>query len=494
MGPASHAIEVDRATTQLPPCVVQVHPVNHSLMLVGTYHLDKEQGTRQGSIDIYYYEEGKLRAGRSNPIRSAVLDLQIKPDQPDIVVSAQSTGQVVVWKLEGWRAVSPSATPGPESASGPRPGLDSRHSTPQTQHSNLLHQRTSSATSGMSGTARECTCEPIFQHQLFDSNTLVLSIKFSANDPSLMSATLSSGEVALLRITDAGAITVIAQHQSHTLECWTSAFGETSNLDNILFSGGDDSLLVSHDLRIMSMEHSGIIWSSMRLHDAGITSILPSSIKTGWMRQSPLCLWTGGYDDQLVSVDLRLGAQNCLDKYNVPRVESKLDLGGGVWRLVPKPWAGGGSRSGHGSRGNSRQGSVSNESGHGNAHSNGNTNGNGTTVASNVSAAIATATATVTSTNGTPFDDYNSNSNTDSSYNHELLACCMYGGARALTAGKNKAATVYRTIERGHDSMVYGGDWIGSSDEVVVCSFYDKQLAVWDMSRGMQTRTSTNDL
>lgn len=544
----SHAVEVDRTTTELPPCVVQVHPVNPRILLVGTYDLDKSERTRRGSIDVYMYEDSKLRLAKSCAIRSAVLDLQIKPDQPDIVVSAQSTGQVVVWKLHGWDPQqtsslslalseqqllsstnsarsslrSPSSIRSPSgsgfhsrtgSSSAPltdKKGdaesgyfagtgnvstspLSQSHSYSQTSNlstsplslstayshiptqtyshaqSSILsaHSTATTATSQLNYINRIVTpggsksegvyCEVIKEHQLFDAGTLVLSIRFAAHDPSLLSVTLSSGEVALLKITDAGDIKLLAQNQSHTLESWTSAFGETNDIQNILFSGGDDSMLVSHDTRLMSMEHeSGVIWSSMRLHDAGITSILPSSTRTGWMKGSPLCLYTGGYDDQLVSVDLRLGPQNCLDKYVVPKVESKTNLGGGVWRLVPKPDPS--SRSSIGSVSLLSSSSIGDPH-HQRRESNSSIYSNGNTSYAH---------------------DYS-----DQTYNNEVLACCMYGGARALTVSpKSKQPSVYRTIEKGHSSMVYGGDWIGESDEVVVCSFYDKQLAVWDMSRG----------
>ena len=169
--------------------------------------------------------------------------------------------------------------------------------------------------------------------QLFDEDILVLSLSFSLDDSIMLSATLSSGQVALLKFTDSS-LELIGVNDAHSLEAWTSSFGY-GQLGAVLFSGGDDAVLAAHDTRLMGMgAEQSMIWSSKRIHSAGVTSILPSSSK--WKSRSPLELWTGGYDDHLKSIDLRL-VDNTLQSYLLPKVKTEQDLGGGVWRLIPSP-------------------------------------------------------------------------------------------------------------------------------------------------------------
>jgi diphthamide biosynthesis protein 7 len=281
-----------------------------------------------------------------NKTQSSVLDLKFSPHDPSLILTAQSVGSIIAWKVS---VDPPQAT-------------------------------------------------PIKEFQLFDKDVLVLSVCFSLDDSTLASATLSNGEVAMIKMAK-GSMVVTGLSQTHLLECWTSAFGSGA-LRNVLFSGGDDSLLATHDIRTMSKDESGIIWTTMRLHDAGITAILPSN--KSWKHDDPYSLWTGGYDDNLKAIDLRVGPENSLESYLLPKVGSSIDLGGGVWRLVPSPQE----------------------------------------------------------------DD------------NRVLACCMYGGARILLPG-GKPADVSRTITKGHESMVYGGDWSGDGQQVVTCSFYDNQMQLW---------------
>lgn len=238
------------------------------------------------------------------------------------------------------------------------------------------------------------------EYQLYDTDVLILSVAFSHTDPNLLSATLSTGEVSIVSLSNDKGMEVCGTTQAHSeLEAWTSSFGSGS-LGNVIFSGGDDSALVAHDVRLFSDDsNTSSIWRR-RLHEAGVTAILPSSEK--WMANDPFCLWTGGYDDTLRSIDLRLTQdQPELQSYLIPRNKADINLGGGVWRLLP-------------------------------------------------------------------------------SYNNDnrVLVCCMYGGARIVNPTTDDFVNVDRSLTAGHDSMVYGGDWITSQD-VVTCSFYDKQLQKW---------------
>lgn len=301
------------------------------------------------------------------------MDVKINAQDPWVIATAQSTGSVIVWQID------------PDS----------------------LNVRASTTTQITD-----------------DSEVLVLSINFSPQDPLLFSATLSSGQVSICRMTLDGHVVVLGQtgtspdRMAHSVEAWTSAFGSAGHhLGSVLFTGGDDTMLMAHDIRILSNsedEESTTIWKSRTLHDGGVTAILPAGISSttgkSWPSNKNVSsihqLWTGGYDDKLKSIDLRMIA-NELSPYSLPKVKTEMDLGGGVWRLIPGP------------------------------------------------------------------------------IGDRVVACCMYGGARLLeptTAedGLDNPSKVVKTIVDGHESMVYGADWSADGKYIATCSFYDKAVQVWE--------------
>lgn len=163
------------------------------------------------------------------------------------------------------------------------------------------------------------------EHQLFDEKILVLYICFSSSMKKL-SATLTTGQVAII---NCETMEVENIYDTHEAEAWVSAFGGEGPLSNVIFSGGDDARLVARDLRTEQL-----IWSNRHIHGSGVTYILPSSNE--WMPSSPFVLWTGSYDDRVRSIDLRaIPGENPLQV--PPRELDSLNLGGGVWRLVPSP-------------------------------------------------------------------------------------------------------------------------------------------------------------
>lgn len=118
----------------------------------------------------------------------------------------------------------------------------------------------------------------------------------------------------------------------HSLECWTGDFGKLTPLENVVFTGGDDSTIAAHDLR-----SGDNIWSNSRVHDAGVVAIKTSS--QTFRVTKPTSLITGSYDDNIRSFDLRMfGADSIYPGTNIPVVNGWAEnLGGGVWRLAEAP-------------------------------------------------------------------------------------------------------------------------------------------------------------
>lgn len=227
------------------------------------------------------------------------MDVKINAQDPWVITTAQSTGCVIVWRVD-----------------------------PETLE--IVSKKSSQITD--------------------DDEVLVLAINFSPQDPLLFSATLSSGDICVCRMQVSGDVIVEGRtggsfsQVGHTLEAWTSAFGSANHeLGSVLFTGGDDATLMAHDLRVMlgtNEDDTTTIWKARKIHDGGVTSILPngtlSSTGNEWTGAQRHQIWTGGYDDQLVAVDLRM-VQSEHSPYSMPRAVESMNLGGGVWRLIPGP-------------------------------------------------------------------------------------------------------------------------------------------------------------
>lgn len=258
------------STTELPPCCVRIHPTDNSLIVLGTYKLEKETGTRHGSLDLYLYTD-ELTLKKRCPTSSAILDVKFSPFDQNTLISVHSTGNLIIW---------------------------------------------------------ECSGDLVQKHdlQLFDRDTLITSVFFSPHKADEVLVTLTLGELAIVDLQSQNIETL----QGHDLECWTGSFGEIGALQNVVFTGGDDSKLIAHDLRT-----SLPVWSTgYSHHEAGVVSILSPSTK--WNNSNPSQLWTGLYDDHLRVLDLRLIEGELLQGL-VPKVHHKENLGGGVWRLIPSP-------------------------------------------------------------------------------------------------------------------------------------------------------------
>lgn len=97
----------------------------------------------------------------------------------------------------------------------------------------------------------ESTAKPTIERrslcQLYPEDILVLSFCWHPSDPTLISTTLSNGEVHIIRKgskTHDGRPTWMESTQklaSHELEAWTSCFSSMG--EELIFSGGDDAVL-----------------------------------------------------------------------------------------------------------------------------------------------------------------------------------------------------------------------------------------------------------
>ncbi|KAK6347532.1 hypothetical protein TWF718_005372 [Orbilia javanica] len=255
-----------------------------SLLVTGTYTLDKETQVRSGSLVLHeVLIEGKqdgieLKHHQTLPLPSgSVLDIRLlkasaSPSFPSgcKLLVATSTGQVSVY------SVSP-------------------------------------------------TCITFLStHQVTDAATLILSLSISP-DGLLVSTTTSDSKIHILKFTDS-TFTSLKQvseiENVHTgLEAWTSIF----SLDGkTLYSGGDDGSFASWDLS--SLENGeddeeeqtvGQTYRNRNIHTAGVTSILPVAIS------GTEYIITGSYD-QYVRI-FSPSTKRWLD--------TSVDLEGGVWRL-----------------------------------------------------------------------------------------------------------------------------------------------------------------
>lgn len=159
------------------------------------------------------------------------------------------------------------------------------------------------------------------------------------------------------------------------LEVWIQAWGHNSTT---IYTGSDDGVLAAWDTRTEARQADGpmpCIFRNRRTHGAGVTAVVPID---------EYQLLTGSYDDNIRLLDIR----------NPNRAIRERNIGGGVWRVIPK-----------------------------------------------------------TKT--------------------ELLACCMYNGAKIL------ATESFNVIKEwnGHESIVYGGDV--TEGALATCSFYDKRVCIW---------------
>lgn len=280
---AQSSKRIARTTTNLPPCALRFHPIDSSLLFLGTYKLEKDNGSRHGSVDIYKQDGENLILKHSEPTESAILDLKFSPHDDSLFITAHSTGDLRIWNYIN-------------------------------DELKLMHHA-----------------------QVFEKEVLITSIIFSQVHENKILLTCTDGYAALVELTSTGVSDPQYFGTQHELECWTGAFGNMAELSNLVFTGGDDGALIAHDTR---EPDSMSVFHARRTHDAGVVAIQTST--TGdhrgvgdWFSDKPYTLWTGSYDDNLRSLDLRVAPSVGIVSGVIPKVQEKLNLGGGVWRFVP---------------------------------------------------------------------------------------------------------------------------------------------------------------
>lgn len=265
------------AHTELPPCCLRIHPSDNSIIFLGTYKLE-EDGRRHGSVDIYKYQDLELKLLNRYACESSILDIKIDPFDDSNVITAHSEGNVMNWKYN----------------------------------------------------SQDNSLELVSDLVIVDKDNLITSVQYSPTKPGSILATSTT---LPLVIYDLNKQTYDTLETTHDLECWTGNFGELGELSNVVYTGGDDSKLIAHDLRTQ-----GNIWTTgMRHHEAGVVSIL--SPTKNWNTTNSHHLWTGSYDDNLRILDLRVidKASPSLIPGYIPKKIHEENLGGGVWRLIPSP-------------------------------------------------------------------------------------------------------------------------------------------------------------
>ncbi|XP_017073905.1 diphthine methyltransferase [Drosophila eugracilis] len=146
-----------------------------------------------------------------------------------------------------------------------------------------------------------------------EESPLALAVDWRKEEQNIQLAISDSkGGLNLLKYSPQGEVIQERSWSSHGFEAWTCAFDRWS--ENLLYSGGDDMLLMAHDLRTEQRA-----WTN-RAHMAGVTCLLSHPKHENH-------LLTGSYDEQLRLFDTR----------SMKRTLSELDLSGGIWRLKPHP-------------------------------------------------------------------------------------------------------------------------------------------------------------
>ena len=159
--------------------------------------------------------------------------------------------------------------------------------------------------------SEKCCLKLILEEEI--TSGLCLALEWSRDNERLV-VTDSLGHVTVLCVTRDN-FSTLANIKGHGFEAWTACFPCEGSTD-VFYSRGDDCKLSCYDLRVSD---TGAVRSNSRSHSSGVTSMV--SIR------DEVTLLTGSYDEHVRLWDTR-------------SIKSELDtwhVGGGVWRLRPRP-------------------------------------------------------------------------------------------------------------------------------------------------------------
>ncbi|EDV27709.1 uncharacterized protein TRIADDRAFT_20606 [Trichoplax adhaerens] len=149
----------------------------------------------------------------------------------------------------------------------------------------------------------------------FDSSALALSLDWSSRcNADRLAVSDSTGKLNIFQAGSGSSLTADRRWLAHDYEAWIIAFDRWN--DNIVYSGGDDCKLKGWDLRT---ECSSAVFTSKR-HSMGVCSIHCNPHKD-------FIIATGSYDENIFIWDSR----------HMTKPLSRIEVGGGVWRLKWNP-------------------------------------------------------------------------------------------------------------------------------------------------------------
>lgn len=278
--------------------------------------------------------------------------------------------------------------------------------------------------------------------QVFEVDTLITSLHFSPLDANLLLVTNTLGESGVVDIAR-GNLNFSSNALNDTYSRIETTPLKVQTLTQQVIQTEPESFFRQHSLECWTGEFGELqplqnvvftggddatiiahdlrskdhIWSNSRIHEAGVVGIKCSS--PTFRHAKPTSIITGSYDDHIRSLDLRmLGNDSIYPGENTPVIKKwEHNLGGGVWRFSECP-----------------------------------------------------KKLVESSTHPTADAD-------------QLLVCCMYNGAKIVSLDQeasieeNDCFKVINYLNKGHESMCYGGDWC--RDFIVTCSFYDNSLQKW---------------